>query len=213
MHVPLAGLGVSMNESQVPVDQILDLGRLLGQRRAFGAVGGRCSAAHAQLLRRVHDEKLYLPLAPSWPTFCGTYLAITCRHANRLIALLNRFGPPYFEVSQLVGISPRQYLAIEPVLREHSVHVNGEVVSLIPENAPKVLDAVGQLLREARRPRNTAIPPQTLNTRVANLTRRGRKIANQFLALYNSAGSDRDRETVLEAATELRLILTPQTRD
>jgi hypothetical protein len=30
---------------------VLDLGRLPGQRRAFGAIAGRCSAAHAQLLR------------------------------------------------------------------------------------------------------------------------------------------------------------------
>src|ERR1039457_6781902 len=202
-----------VNAPQISTDPGQDVARLLGQRRAFAAVGGRCSVAHAYLLRRIRDEKLYRAIAPSWRAFCATQLAITCRHADRLIALLNRFGPTYFEVSQLVGISPRQYLAIEPVLREHSVHVNGEVVSLIPENAPKVLDADGQLLREARRPRNTALPPQTLNTRVADLTRRGRKIANQFHSLYNSAGSERDRETVLEAATELRLILMPQTRD
>src|ERR1017187_4905715 len=191
-----SGTGVAMNEPQIPVDPAVDLGRLLGQRRAFSALGGRCSAAHAQLLRRIRDEKLYRALAPTWRAVCGTPPP-------------NRSAPIYFEAPQPAAIPPRQYLAIEPVLREHSVHVNGEVVSLIPENAPKVLDAVGQLLREARRPRNTAIPPQTLNTRVANLTRRGRKIANQFLALYNSAGSDRDRETVLEAATELRLILMP----
>jgi hypothetical protein len=198
-----------MNASQAPIDPFLELGRLLGQRRAFGAVGGRCSAAHAQLLRRIRDEDLYLPLAPSWRVFCAEHLTITCRHADRLIALLNRFGPTYFEVSQLVGISPRQYLAIEPVLREHSILVNGEVVSLIPENAPKVLDAVGQLLREARRPRRTAPAPaaQTLTTRVADLTRRGRDIANQFLSLYNSSHSERERELILEAATELRLLL------
>src|ERR1035437_1877347 len=104
-----------MNEPQIPTDprEAIDLGRLLGQRRAFAAVGGRCSAAHAQLLRRIHDEKLYRAVAPSWRTFCGTHLATPCRHADRLIALLNRFGPTYFEISQLVGLSPRQYLAIQ----------------------------------------------------------------------------------------------------
>ena len=201
-----------MNEPPIHVDPAVDLGRLLGQRRAFGALGGRCSAAHAQLLRRIREEKLYRALAPSWRQFCGTHLAITCRHADRLIALLNRFGPTYFEVSQLVGISPRQYLAIEPVLREHAVHVNGEVISLLPENAPKVLDAVGQLLREARRPSRSARLPRTLSNRVADLTRRGRVIANQLLSLYNSTCSEPDRELIREAATELRLILM-QPRD
>ena len=102
---------------------------------------------------------------------------------------------------------PRQYLAIEPVLREHSVLVNGEAISLIPENAPKVLEAVGQLLREARRPRRPTSPPETVRTRIAELTRRGREIANQFAALYNSSRSERDREFILESAIELRLIL------
>src|ERR1035437_6977939 len=57
-----ARTGVPVNEPQTPSDPraALDLGRLLGQRRAFGAVAGRCSAAHAQLLRRMRDEKLYL---------------------------------------------------------------------------------------------------------------------------------------------------------
>jgi hypothetical protein len=195
-----------MNEPQIHVDPAVDLGRLLGQRRAFSALGGRCSAAHAQLLRRIRDEKLYRALAPSWRAFCGTHLAITCRHADRLIALLNRFGPTYFEISQLVGISPRQYLAIEPVLREHSVLVNGEVISLIPENAPKVLETVGQLLREARRKRPAPLP-ETFRTRVADLGNRARAIANQLVALYNSSRSERDREFILESTTELRMIL------
>jgi len=196
-----------MDEPQIPIDPGVDLGRLLGQRRAFAAVGGRCSAAHAQLLRRIRDEKLYRAVAPSWRAFCGTHLAITCRHADRLIALLNRFGPTYFEISQLVGLSPRQYLAIQPVLHEHSTLVNGEAISLIPENAPKVLEAVGQLLREARRTKPREPAPETVRARAADLIRRGRIIANQLVALYNSSRSERDREFILESATELRLIL------
>src|ERR1022692_2223167 len=90
-----------MNEPQILADTLetLDLGRLLGQRRAFGAVAGRCSAAHAHLLRRIRQEKLYRPIAPSWRAFCSAHLALSRRHADRLIALLNRFGPAHFEPS------------------------------------------------------------------------------------------------------------------
>src|ERR1017187_7476413 len=211
-----ARTGVLVNEPQTPSDPraALDLGRLLGQRRAFGAVAGRCSAAHAQLLRRMRDEKLYLPLAPSWRDFCGVHLAISRRHADRLIGFLNRFGPIYFELSQLIGISPQQYLAIEPAVREDSLVVNGEAVSLIPENAPKLLAAAGAILHPPRRnqrpPRRNQPParsPEPLRDRVPDLTSRGRAIANQFVALYNSAHSARDREFILEAATELRMML------
>jgi len=190
-----------MNEPQAP-----DLARLLGQRRAFAAVAGRCSAAHAQLLRQIHDQKLYLPHAPTWEAFCGPNLAVSRRHADRLISLLNRFGPIYFEITQLVGLSPRQYLAIEPVVRENSLLVNGEAVSLIPENAPKLLEAIAEVLSQSRRKRRVR-PAETVRTRVASLTTRGRAIANQLVALYNSSSSASDRELILESATELRMIL------
>ena len=192
-----------------PVDplDILELGRLLGQRRAFAAIGGRCSAAHAQLLRRIRDEKLYLRIAPSWRAFCSMHLAITRRHADRLIAMLNRFGPVYFEVSQLIGISPRQYLSIEPAIREHKLLVDGEAISLIPENAPKVIEAVGQLLLESRRIKRPAAPPESLRNRVADLTSRGHAIAAQLLALYNASRSAGDRELIQESATEIRMAL------
>ena len=175
-----------MNEPQVLSDSraALDLGRLLGQRRAFAAVGGRCSAAHAQLLRRIRDEKLYLPIAPSWRAFCGAYLAISRRHADYLIGLLKRFGPIYFELSQLVGLSVKQYLAIEPAVREQSLVVDGAAISVIPENAP-----------------------QSVHTRVVDLGNRARAIANQLVALYNASASPRDREFILETATEIRIIL------
>jgi hypothetical protein len=198
-----------MNESQIPADprEALNLGRLLGQRRAFAAVAGRCSAANAQLLRRIRDEKLYPPCAPSWRAFCADYLAITRRQADRLIALLNRFGPIYFELSELLGISVEQYLTIEPAVRDDSLVVDGAAISVIPENAPKLVEAVGQLLSQSQHAKRPGAAPQTLRTRVAALTSRGRAIANQLVALYGSCRSERDREFILEAATELRLIL------
>ena len=198
-----------MNEPSIPIDprQALELGRLLGQRRALSAIGGRCSAAHAQLLRHIHDEKLYLPIAPTWEKFCGDALALSRRHADRIIGLLNRFGPIYFELDELVGLSPQEYLEIEPSVREYSVVVNGEAVSLIPENSPKILEAISQVLHKSRSRKRRALTSETLHTRVAELTRRGRIIANQLVTLYNSAHSPKDREFVLESATELRIIL------
>jgi hypothetical protein len=198
-----------MNETQIPADPdtAFDLGRLLGQRRAFAAVAGRCSAAYAQLLRRIHDEKLYLPVAPSWEAFCGPRLAISRRHADRLIGLLNRFGPIYFELSLLVGITPREYLVIQPAVQDNALVVNGEAISLIPENAPKILEAVSQVLGKPPRTKRSAPTPETVRMRIISLGNRARELANQLVALYNSSTSARDRELILETATEIRLIL------
>jgi hypothetical protein len=201
-----------MNEPEILSDPraALDLGRVLGQRRAFVALGGRCSAAHAELLRRVRDEKLYLAVAPSWRAFCGAHLAISRRHADRLIGLLKRFGPIYFELSQLIGLSVKQYLAIEPAVRDHDLIIDGAAISVIPENAPKLLEAIGGILNQSQhRARRPAAAPnaETARTRIIDLAARGRAIANQLVDLYESSSSARDRELILEFATELRVIL------
>jgi hypothetical protein len=199
-----------MNEPEIHTDPhaAIDLGRILGQRRACVALGGRCSAAHAQLLRRIHDEKLYLAVAPSWRAFCGAHLAISRRHADYLIGLLKRFGPIYFELSQLVGLSVKQYLAIEPAIRENNLIIDGAAISVIPENSPKILEAIGTLLNGSK-PRARRVVPsaETNRTRIADLAARGRAVANQLVALYHSSSSARDRELILEVATELRMIL------
>ena len=43
--------------------------------------------------------------------------------------------------------------------------------------------------------------------RIISLGNRARELANQLVALYNSSKSARDRELILETATEIRLIL------
>ena len=67
--------------------------------------------------------------------------------------------------------------------------------------------ANAQILHKPRRARRRSPSPETLRARVADLANRGRAIANQLVALYNSAHSGRDREFILETATELRLLL------
>ncbi len=89
--------------------QILDLGILLGQRRAFGLVAGRCSAAQAECLRKIRDEKTYLKFAPNWAGFCEGHLKISKRTADRVIAVLKKHGPLYFEMAALTGITPPEF--------------------------------------------------------------------------------------------------------
>ena len=52
-----------INDEMSDNQQVLELGIMLGQRRAFGLVTGRCSAAQAECLRKVRDEKTYLKFA------------------------------------------------------------------------------------------------------------------------------------------------------
>jgi hypothetical protein len=130
----------------------LILGRLLGRREAFNIVAARCSAADAALLRQMREEKLYLTLCSDWDEFCSKHLHMRKSNANRIIQLLNEFGPQYFEVAQLTRISPETYRALAPSIRDGALHTENEAIALIPENADKVAAAVAELRKPAVKP-------------------------------------------------------------
>jgi hypothetical protein len=129
--------------------EMLQLGVALGQQHAFGLVAGRCSAAQAETLRRIREEKLYVKCAPAWKEFCPKYLGMSGSHADHIIRLLDEFGPKYFAVSQLTRISADVYRAIAPAVQDGVLEYKGETIELAPENARAVRTAVAGLRREA----------------------------------------------------------------
>jgi hypothetical protein len=127
--------------------ELLDLGVVLGQTHAFGLIAGRCSAAQAEALRRLREDKLYKRLSETWDDFCRGYLQISKTEADRTIRLLEEFGPAYFDVSQLTRISPETYRAIAPAVQNGMLHFNGEAIPLSPEHSRKVAAAVAEMRR------------------------------------------------------------------
>jgi len=130
----------------------LNLGRLLGRREAFSALAARCSAAEAAQLKTIRDSRAFLNHAKDWKEFCEKFLHISDDTANRLIGLLERFGPAYFQVAQLTRISAKTYRAIAPSIHDEAIHYNGEAIPLSPENADRVAAAVADLRKAAEPP-------------------------------------------------------------
>ena len=124
---------------------LLELGIVLGQSLAFGLMAGRCSAAQAQALRRLREERLYKRCTETWLEFCPKYLNISRTEADRTIKLLEEFGPTYFELSQLTRVSPETYRAIAPAIEDGALHFNGEVIPLNAGNSRKVAAAVAEM--------------------------------------------------------------------
>ena len=129
--------------------QALELGMMLGQRRAFAMVAGRCTAAQAECLRKIRDEKVYLKFAPNWEEYCVRHLKIPRRTADHTLALLKKHGTLYFETAALTGISPAAFGRIRQSIQEDGIHIGGEVIALIPENAERAVEAVARLQAEA----------------------------------------------------------------
>jgi hypothetical protein len=150
---------------------LLDLGIALGQQHAFAIVAGRCSAAQAETLRRIREEKLYLHCSPLWREFCPQYLGMSSSQADRIIHLLDEFGPKYFSVAQLTRISAEVYRAIAPAVQDGVLEYNGQTIELAPENARAVTAAVTALRREAE-VKKPPPPPPPPPDRLGELNRR-----------------------------------------
>ena len=56
-----------------------ELGGVLGQRKAFGLIAGRCSAAEAAAIRRIREERLYQASKLPGRSFAGLIWACAAR--------------------------------------------------------------------------------------------------------------------------------------
>ena len=133
-----------------PSSNDFDLGNLLGMRRAFGMMAGKASAADADCLRRIRDDKLYLGKAASWPDFCTKYLGASRASVNRFIHYLEEFGPNFFHLTQLTRVAPETYRTIAAQVKPEGLEFDGEIIPLTPQNADKVSAAVAELRRRAQ---------------------------------------------------------------
>jgi hypothetical protein len=186
------------------MQHVLELGILLGQHRTFGAVAGRCSAAQADSLRRLRDEKRYLCLAANWGDYCEKYLKISRRHVDRLIGWLKEFGPAYFQLSQLTGITPTAFREIAPAIQADGIHVDGEVVALIPENSARAAEAVARLRSASEA---DPAPSPDVTARIETLRRRGKQYASACKEVAKSRLSAAQREELTGALHEVRVLL------
>ncbi len=136
-----------------PIATDFDLGNWLGMRRAFGMMAGRASAADAECLRRIRDDKLYLSKAAKWEGFCEQYLGAGKSQVNRMIHYLEEFGPEFFHLTELTRMSPEAYRAIAAQVKPEGIEFDGEVIALLPQNAQRVSEAVTELRKRAASPK------------------------------------------------------------
>lgn len=149
---------LELRESVSPDLEGIELGKWLGRREAFSLIAGRCSAAEVESLRRIREDNLYQKLGCTWEEFCSRQLHVTSRTVDRDIAYLRRFGPAFFTLRQLTRVSVREYAAIADRISEEGVHVDGQVVALLPENSEALAGALKTLVGRNQPPQPAAAP-------------------------------------------------------
>ncbi len=150
---------------------LMELGFTLGQNHTFGVLAGRCSAAQAQGIRRLREEKLYKRCVETWDEFCPRYLKMSRGEADRIIRMLDEFGPVFFELSQVARISAATFRAIAPAVSDGVLHHKGEAIPLTAENSQKVATAVAEMRKALPKPQEVTEPAGILQ-RIRNLSNR-----------------------------------------
>ena len=140
---------MSENTIAPAVGDAYELGEWMGRKQAFSGLAGRCSAADAECLRKIRSRKQYRALKLTWRQFCEQRVGVSQVTADRIIGLLEEFGPAYFLLSQATRISEREYRQISSAVRGQNLLCAGEEIPIDADHAPKLNAAIEQLRRES----------------------------------------------------------------
>jgi len=187
---------------------LAELGHVCGQRRALTAVSGRCSASTAAVLRNIRNNRLYRCLVDSWAEFCASRIHVSRRHADRIIALLDEFGPAYFELAELTGITPDQYRRIHPIIQQHGNSLTPDGLSLIPEKVDDIVVAIDKFLDEAEAAATPRTRDGSLSSRAAALSHTAAKLAAAYRRILARPIPSHDRQIVLSSLRQSIAALT-----
>ena len=190
------------------VDEMLDVGMILGQNQAFGFMAGRCSAAQAESIRRLRNEKLYKRVTEHWKEFCPRYLKMSGAQADSIIRLWEEFGAGYFEIAQLTRVSPETYRALAPAVENGVLNLNGQQIELTIENSRKVAAAVSEV-RRSLPAKTTAAPP--VIGRIDRLDQLCTAIIDEFAGIKRAV--EKPNEIYISAVVRLHTLLSQIRRD
>ena len=166
---------------------LLEAGVALGQNHTFGLIAGRCSAAQAEGIRRLREEKLYKSCMEKWDDFCPRFLKISRAEDDKIIRLWEEFGASYFELTQLTRVSPETYRLVGPAIQNGALHYQGEAIELNAENSRKVAAVVAELRRAA--PKRSREPREAdLSARIEKLNEWGTALAAEFEKISRDEG-------------------------
>jgi hypothetical protein len=146
-----------MSEDTITTQDPLALGTWIGREQAFNALAQQCTAARVACLKQVRDTDAYKLLNLTWEEFCPEHAGISRKHADRLISQLAEFGVPYFQLTDIVPVSPAVYRQIEPAVADGILEFRGEQLPITRENAPKIKAAVTALRKEIEHAKSDAL--------------------------------------------------------
>ncbi|MDR3719943.1 MAG: hypothetical protein P4K98_14180, partial [Bryobacteraceae bacterium] len=156
---------------------------------------GGCSAADAECLRQMRDQKKHRALGLNWAEFCKQRIGMTRQSADKIIHRLEEFGPQYFRLAQATGITPEEYRRIAGSMSEQGLAHAGELIPITAEEGPRLIAAVAELRKQAE--------PEAAKSEAEDVDRAIEKAQRLFRTAVDEVG--RVEHLPLSAAQRVRL--------
>ncbi|SPF47926.1 conserved hypothetical protein [Candidatus Sulfopaludibacter sp. SbA4] len=145
----------------------IDLGTCIGRGQAFGAIANKCAAAQAESLKMILETGAYKLTGRNWDQFCVEYVGLSPQRVGEIIRDLNEYGAAYYQLKEVIRISPETYRQLMPRIQDEKIEISGEWVPIVPENAALIRDAVNRLRADLRKTHDDV---RKANNDVENLT-------------------------------------------
>jgi hypothetical protein len=183
-------------------EDLLDLGAWLGRKQAFTLIAGRCSAATVVCLRKIREGKRYRALGLTWEEFCRLRAGISRALADKMIQQLETLGPLYFELSSVARITPEDFRLIAEAVTGEGLSYAGETIEIVPENAPRLAQAIEILTAGHTADEFVPEPPQRTLTRVERSLRSALADLERLAAMPLDTGDQQKLSVTLAAARD-----------
>jgi hypothetical protein len=135
-------------------NQFIELGAWLGRGQAFGVVANGSTAAQAECLRQIHESGSYKQTGLNWEDFCQEYVGLPRQRVEAIIKNLEEFGKTFFDLSNIVRISPEAYRRVAANIKDQSIKIGADLVPIVPENAARIRRAVQHYRSEMEKARS-----------------------------------------------------------
>jgi hypothetical protein len=142
-------LAVIGDQLEIDHQAAVDVSAWVGRQQAFGMIANKCSAAQAQILKRLKDTSAHKAFGLTREDFCTQHLGINRSTADRIIANLEEFGTAYFALSNIMRISSATYRLLAPAVDGNELIFGDEKIPITKANADKILEAVNAAREEA----------------------------------------------------------------
>jgi len=168
------------------------LGTSIGRSQAFGAITYKCSAEQAKAFEQVWESGDYKLLGLTCEKYCLVYAGLTHQRVEGIVRNRKEFGDIYLQLSDIIAVSPETYRHIQPKVHDDCLEIAGEMVSILPENAARIREAVNRLradLRKAQEDVETLTSPEiaSLQTRLDAWLDDLRRMAPRLAARHEDA--------------------------